>query len=319
MQNHHQTARIFRSFIGQGKSTVSIALTVILAAMMVAGCSDESSLKIIVAQPVWTQDLAPEYTHRSVWGVSSSHFFITSEKGAIKRYKDGEWTTWSFEYFHNLRAVWGAGPDQVVVVGEGGQCFEFDGVNWTEKFPDTYDDLLGLWGTSFDNIYAVGEGGVVTHFDGDSWQAIESGVEETLYSIWGFAEDDIYAVGRKGTIIHFDGAVWSTLDSGTINALEAEVRNVLLQLMGDETRAFMGASGPVSISSRMRVAQVGTVLSTYGPTAMHESNLQMAERAFEQVRATINRIVSIDLPALRAQLDAAGVPWTPGRGVSSGD
>ena len=48
-------------------------------------------------------------------------------------------------------------------------------------------------------------------------------------------------------------------------------------------------------------------------------NLQMAERGFEQVRTTIDRIVTSDMPTLRAQLDAAGVPWTPGRGVSSGE
>ncbi|MFT5140605.1 MAG: photosystem II stability/assembly factor-like uncharacterized protein [Lysobacterales bacterium] len=106
---------------------------------------------------------------------------------------------------------------------------------------------------------------------------------------------------------------------GTVNSLEAEARNVLLLLNGDETRDFMGAQGPMSISARGGVAMIGTVLSTYGPTAMHEDNLQMAERAFEGVRSTIDRMVSSDMPALRVQLDAAGVPWTPGRGVSSGE
>jgi hypothetical protein len=88
---------------------------------------------------------------------------------------------------------------------------------------------------------------------------------------------------------------------------------------GDETRDFMGAPGPVSLSARAGVAQIGTLLSTYGPTEMHETNLQIAERGFESVKGVINRIVTEDMPALRAQLDAAGVPWTPGRGVSSGD
>ncbi len=101
--------------------------------------------------------------------------------------------------------------------------------------------------------------------------------------------------------------------------LELEIAELQLQLNGDETRDFMGAPGPVSITNRAGVALLGTALSTHGPTPTHESNLLMAEKAFEQVRAAYDRIVSEDLPALRKQLDAAGVPWTPGRGVSSGD
>jgi photosystem II stability/assembly factor-like uncharacterized protein len=105
----------------------------------------------------------------------------------------------------------------------------------------------------------------------------------------------------------------------TVNQIEAELRNLLVRMNGDETREFMGASGPVSIVNRAGVAQIGTVLSTYGPTPMHETNLQIAERDFEQVRVIINRIVSEDMPSLRAQLDAANVPWTPGRGAASGE
>jgi photosystem II stability/assembly factor-like uncharacterized protein len=123
------------------------------------------------------------------------------------------------------------------------------------------------------------------------------------------------------------GAVKQTLtrsDASTdlrlqASQLEQEVRDLQLLMTGDETRDFMGAPGPVSISRRGSVAQLGTALSTHGPTPMHESNLQMAERAFEQVRSGIDQLVGDKLPALRAALDAAGVPWTPGRGVSSGD
>ncbi len=102
-------------------------------------------------------------------------------------------------------------------------------------------------------------------------------------------------------------------------SLELEIMDLQVQLNGDETRDFMGAPEPVSISRRGEVALLGTALSTYGPTAMHARNLQIAEKAFEQVRSEFKRILSEDLPALRLQLDAAGVPWTPGRGVPSGD
>ena len=40
---------------------------------------------------------------------------------------------------------------------------------------------------------------------------------------------------------------------------------------------------------------------------------------FEGVKAEMAQLLETDLPALRAQLDEHGVPWTPGRGVPAGD
>ena len=54
------------------------------------GCGDDDPVRPVPAHPRWTQVLAPEYTHRAVWGVSSTHFFVASEKGSISRFQNGK-------------------------------------------------------------------------------------------------------------------------------------------------------------------------------------------------------------------------------------
>ena len=42
------------------------------------------------------------------------------------------------------------------------------------------------------------------------------------------------------------------------------------------------------------------------------------EVQFGELRDELTRLVDTDLAALERKLDAAGVPWTPGRGVPEG-
>ncbi len=98
-------------------------------------------------------------------------------------------------------------------------------------------------------------------------------------------------------------------------ALELEIMDLQLKLSGDEKRDLAGDSGPVSVSRRINVVQLGTSYSTYGPAPMHERSLEIGEQLFAGIKTTLNRIFNTDMPALRKALDEAGVPWTPGRGV----
>ena len=100
-----------------------------------------------------------------------------------------------------------------------------------------------------------------------------------------------------------------------VRALELQVMDLQLKLSGDENRDLAGDSGPVSVSRRINVAQMGTSFSSYGPTPTHERSLEIAEQEFAGIKATLNKIFNTELPALRKALDEAGVPWTPGRGV----
>ena len=104
-----------------------------------------------------------------------------------------------------------------------------------------------------------------------------------------------------------------------VRTLELEVMDLDLKLSGDESRDMAGDSGPVSVRSRIGVAQMGTSFSSYGPTPTHERSLEIAEQEFAFIKTALKRIYETELPALRKAMDDAGVPWTPGRGVPGKD
>jgi photosystem II stability/assembly factor-like uncharacterized protein len=108
------------------------------------------------------------------------------------------------------------------------------------------------------------------------------------------------------------------LDAET-RALERAFAELELRLVGDERRSEMGDPGPVSIKRRIQVVLTGNQVSTYGPTPTHRRSLEIAIETFAEVRAELERLLEVELPALEGRLDAAGVPWTPGRGVPGGD
>jgi len=60
---------------------------------------------------------------------------------------------------------------------------------------------------------------------------------------------------------------------------------------------------------------MGTFRSSYGPTATHLEAVEIAEAQFAGIQSGLQRIVDMEMPALRKELDESGVPWTPGRGV----
>jgi len=97
--------------------------------------------------------------------------------------------------------------------------------------------------------------------------------------------------------------------------LELELLEIQQKLQGNETRALYSEEGPVSISQRLNVAVMGNFRSTYGPTPMHLRTVEIATAEFADVKARMERLTDSELPSLRRDLDAAGVPWTPGRGV----
>ena len=75
----------------------------------------------------------------------------------------------------------------------------------------------------------------------------------------------------------------------------------------------MGAPGQLSVLERLRPVVSGVMFSAYGPTPNLENSLVIAEQNFAGVQQELEQILKTELPALRAELDQAGVPWTPGR------
>ena len=81
----------------------------------------------------------------------------------------------------------------------------------------------------------------------------------------------------------------------------------------------MGDPGPMPIDQRIEVAGYGARASAYGPTATQARNMEIAEREFKEVGRALDQVIDQEFAALKVKLDAAGVPWTPGRGVPGAD
>jgi len=120
----------------------------------------------------------------------------------------------------------------------------------------------------------------------------------------------------KETLLRSSAAV-SLRDQA--RGIELELLDIQQKIKVDEARDLYSAEGPVSINRRIEVAMMGTFRSTYGPTPTHSRAVAIAEQEFNGIKERIQRINEVELPALRKQLDEAGVPWTPARGVPGQD
>jgi hypothetical protein len=109
----------------------------------------------------------------------------------------------------------------------------------------------------------------------------------------------------------------STTDPGTLDseleALKQRLYGLDQRLSGNRSRRAMGEVSVPNISRRLRVAAMSSGMSDYGPTATHRRAFEIATEEFGALEGDLKQLLEIDLPALEAEMEAAGVPWTPGR------
>ncbi|MEM9065185.1 MAG: glycosyl hydrolase [Planctomycetota bacterium] len=122
-------------------------------------------------------------------------------------------------------------------------------------------------------------------------------------------------------------AIRDTLDRSTVDdaglgsearAMARRVADLQERLSGNARRGMANDQGPVSISRRLSVVSLGTDFSVHGPTATHRQALAIAREQFAELKEDLDRLTRVELPALERRLDAAGLPWTPGRSVPGG-
>ena len=55
--------------------------------------------------------------------------------------------------------------------------------------------------------------------------------------------------------------------------------------------------------------------SAYGPTPSQRESLRIARNLYDDVLRQLSNLVDDEYARLKVALDAAGVPWSPGRGI----
>jgi len=97
--------------------------------------------------------------------------------------------------------------------------------------------------------------------------------------------------------------------------LRAQLNDLLIMLRGDRAAARREYPTGPSISSRIRRVVYGLHNTTAPPTQTHREQYKYAADEFADVLAQLRILVEQDLVNLEQQLEAAGAPWTPGRGL----
>jgi len=87
------------------------------------------------------------------------------------------------------------------------------------------------------------------------------------------------------------------------------------QMVGDRSKAEVGALGRATIWDRYNVASTGVSNSTYGPTTLHRENLEIAMEEHEVIREEVEVLLNEKIPALEKELEASGAPWIQGQAL----
>ncbi len=96
--------------------------------------------------------------------------------------------------------------------------------------------------------------------------------------------------------------------------LELGLKDVRELLAGGTVKS--GFNEPDRISIRRRVGSANNAIkSTYGPTKTHRQDYAIAREEFEAVLGRVKKLIETDFVNLQKKLEAAGVPWTPGRPI----
>jgi photosystem II stability/assembly factor-like uncharacterized protein len=98
-----------------------------------------------------------------------------------------------------------------------------------------------------------------------------------------------------------------------LEELEARLEALQLELNGDSTLSRRNNPAPLSIRQRVGNVVGSQLDTTSAPTQTERDAYRYAGEAFEKVLAELRTLVETDLPAIEAELEAAGAPQTPGR------
>ncbi len=96
-----------------------------------------------------------------------------------------------------------------------------------------------------------------------------------------------------------------------VRAVEKRLRDALVRLQGDRVVRERSEASEPSLMDRVS----GQLGSTSPVTATVKRDYEIAASGFEKLLPELRTIIEVDLAKLGAELEAAGAPWTPGRGV----
>jgi len=100
-----------------------------------------------------------------------------------------------------------------------------------------------------------------------------------------------------------------------ITAFEARLFEIRRVLSRDRTALDRAEFAPPSVMQRVSRIVGAQFRATSAPTTTQRDSYAVASAQLAAMSAALRALVEDDLAALEAELEAAGVPWTPGRPI----
>jgi hypothetical protein len=99
----------------------------------------------------------------------------------------------------------------------------------------------------------------------------------------------------------------------TALALEARLKEISVQLNGDDTVSSRNEPVPPSLTARVQSIVYGQWTTTSAPTLTQRQTYAVVASRFGDVLDRLRTLVTVDLTRLEVEAETADAPWTPGR------
>ena len=103
----------------------------------------------------------------------------------------------------------------------------------------------------------------------------------------------------------------------TALAIENQIKTINIALYGDPVKARLDMDQLQSPANRLGTIGYEQKYSTAAPTQTHRDSYQIAKTQIDSIRKQVEKLYNTDVKQLETQLVAAGVPYTPGRGLKN--
>jgi hypothetical protein len=121
----------------------------------------------------------------------------------------------------------------------------------------------------------------------------------------------VQIVRAQAAIRHSTGADLKLLAEA--REIELKLRDAVEALTGDPARRKRHEDVPPSVLGRVQNAVAESSDASHGPTRTQRQDYEIALEEYQAAVDRLKELIEAKLPELYRKVEAAGVPWTPGR------
>ena len=99
------------------------------------------------------------------------------------------------------------------------------------------------------------------------------------------------------------------------NSIQQRIQGERDRLTNNESRGPYNDLDEMTVQTRLFHAGFVSTANAYGPTPSQRESLRIARDLYDEVSRQLSNLVDVEYAGLKVALDAAGVPWSPGRGI----